>query len=282
MASRFDDSGRSHAGNSRPGGRSPLVLIAPAMAIGSGYYRPLVAEFAARGWEAKAMTRRGFETGRPRASRGLDWAYDDEIDDIATEVANARADHPDRPIILLGHSLGGQLAAGHELTRSPVDGLVTVGGALPYHRTYPLSGPHLLVMGAVIVPLLTALFGYLPQPAFGAPGARTMMREWARMVVTGRPPFPMESRIRTPSLVIGLDHDAMAPARSIDSFATRIFEASAVTRWHYRDDDVPAGASNDHIGWVRTSAPIVDRIVTWWETTSGTARAVVDRSRSVR
>ncbi|WP_245567464.1 alpha/beta fold hydrolase [Nocardia vinacea] len=179
MPLRPDDSGESHAANADAGGRPPLVLIAPAMAIGSRYYGPLVAEFVARGWEAKALTRRGFETGRPPAGRGLDWSYGDEIDDIAMEVANARADDPDRPVLLLGHSLGGQLAAGHELTRSPGDGLVTVGGALPHHRTYPLSGPHLLAMGTVIVPVLTAIFGYLPKPAFGAPGARTMMREWS-------------------------------------------------------------------------------------------------------
>ncbi|MER7455121.1 alpha/beta hydrolase [Nocardia beijingensis] len=262
------------------GGRPPLVLIAPAMAIGSRYYGPLVAEFAARGWQAKALARRGFETGRARASRRVDWSYGDEIDHIAREVADARAHDPDGPVLLLGHSLGGQLAAGHELTRSPVDGLVTVGGALPHHRKYPLSGPHLLAMGAVIVPVLTAIFGYLPEPAFGAPGARTMMREWARMVVTGRPPFPVEGRIRTPSLIISLDRDTMAPARSIDSFAARLFDASAVTRWHYRTDDVPAGASNHHIGWVRTSAPIVDRIVTWWAADRGSAGSASARPRS--
>lgn len=41
---------------------APVVLIAPAMAIGSGYYRPLVEELESRGWEARALPRRGFES----------------------------------------------------------------------------------------------------------------------------------------------------------------------------------------------------------------------------
>lgn len=54
--------------------------------------------------------------------RAADWSYDDEIGDIEAAVAVVRRENPDRPVILLGHSLGAQLAAGHELTRTPVEG----------------------------------------------------------------------------------------------------------------------------------------------------------------
>lgn len=243
---------------------TPVVLISPAMAIGSGYYKLLVAEFESRGWQAQALTRRGFEVDDRPASRNHDWSYADEIDDIEVAVAKARAEDPDRPVLLLGHSLGGQLVAGHELNRAPADGVVTVGASLPHHRHHPNGGPHLVLMGGLVVPVLTTLFGHLPKPAFGAPGARTMMREWARMVLTGRTPYPSDRRVTTPSLIISLDGDKMAPAGSIDEFARLLFDAGSVTRWHFEDDDVLPGNSNDHIAWARGSSQVVDRIVAWW------------------
>lgn len=247
---------------------TPLVLVSPAMGIGSRYYRLLVAEFETRGWAARALPRRGFEPGSPPAARGHDWSYGDEIEDMAKAVAESRADSPGRPVVLLGHSLGGQLAAGHQLHHTPADGVVTVGSALPWHRDYPLRGLPLLLMGGAIIPALTAIFGYLPKPAFGGPGARTLMREWARMAVTGTTPFPTPTLVTSPSLLVSLEGDRLAPERAVTTFATRLFSAPTVTRWHYRHVDVPPGASNDHIGWARSPAPVVDHILTWWATAS--------------
>ncbi|PKV98545.1 serine aminopeptidase domain-containing protein [Nocardia fluminea] len=249
---------------------APIVLIAPAMAIGSRFYAPLVAAFTDLGWSARALPRRGFEKGAPRASRHNDWSYQDEIDTIAQAVAEARREHPTRPVVLLGHSLGAQLTAGHELNHPGADGMVTVGGSLPYHRHFPKFGLPVAIM-ASLVPVITAVFGYLPAPAFGAPGARTQMREWAGMVLTGRPPYPAPGTIDTPTLVIALEDDALAPRRGIEAFARRLFTPGRVTRWDYRSADVPAGASNDHIQWVRTPGAVVDRIATWWHEVSATA-----------
>lgn len=246
---------------------APIVLIAPAMAIGSGYYRPLVEEFERRGWEARALGRRGFEHGQPRASRTEDWTYRDEIDDIARAVAAARTEAPGRPVLVLGHSLGGQLVAGHELTRSPADGVVTVGGAIPHYRHFRYGGIHLAVMAAAIVPVATTVLGYLPKPAFGGPGARTFMREWARMVLTGRPPFARGPHIQTPSFIVSLGDDQLSPKPAVDDLA-RLFAPDAVTRWHYAADDVPPGSSNDHITWIRTPEHVVDRVISWWSAIS--------------
>ncbi|CAM3248853.1 alpha/beta fold hydrolase [Nocardioides dubius] len=237
---------------------TPVVLIAPAMGIGARFYRPLVETFSERGWTAIALPRRGFELDHPPASRAHDWSYQDEIDEIARAVAAQRAAEPERPVLVLGHSLGGQMAVGHALNEPPADGLITIGTSLPYHRDFPFNGPHLVLMAGLIVPALTAAFGYLPKPAFGGPGAKTLMREWARMVLTARPPYPVRGSVTTPSLVISLDGDTYAPRDAVDAFVERLFTPSTSTRLHVTEQPT------DHVGWVRSPGAVVDGVVAWW------------------
>lgn len=241
----------------------PLVLISAAMAVPSGFYRPLVAAFAERDWEAQALPTRGFERGEDPASRTHDWSYDDEIAAIADAVAKARAENPDRPVILLGHSLGSQLGAGHQIHRDPADAFVTVGASVPHFRSYPRGGVPVLFMGAS-VPVLTRLYGYLPKPFFGGPGARTLMREWAHMVRTGRPPFAVPHKITTPSLVIQLQGDVYAVSKANKKFIAMFIDPSALTRWVYAKDKTPEGGSTDHVLWVKTPGVVVDKIVNWF------------------
>lgn len=242
---------------------SPIVLIAAAMAVPSGFYRPLVSEIVARGWDARALPTRGFERGEPIASRGHDWSYADEIQAIADAVAKARADAPDRPVILLGHSLGAQLGAGHQLHHAPADGFVTVGASVPHFRSYPYGGLGVLAMG-LSVPVVTRARGFLPKPFFGAPGARTLMREWARFVRSGRPPFDVPHRITTPTLVVQLQGDTYAVSGSNKIFTEMMVDPAAVTRWVYTKDAVPEGGTTHHVQWVRTPEVVVDKLVDWW------------------
>ncbi|MBD8606245.1 alpha/beta fold hydrolase [Aeromicrobium sp. CFBP 8757] len=244
--------------------RPPLVLVVAAMAVPSGFYRPLVHEIESRGWQARALPNRGFERGEPVASRRDDWSYDDEIRAIADAVGAARAEDPGRPVILLGHSLGAQLVAGHQIHHDPADGFVTVGASVPHFRSYPYGGLPVLLMG-LAVPVATRVRGFLPRPFFGAPGARTLMREWARFVRSGRPPYDVPHRVATPTLVVQLQGDTYAVSHSNKIFTDMMIEPSAVTRWVYAKDATPDGGTTHHVRWVRTPAPVVDRVVDWWE-----------------
>ncbi len=243
----------------------PVVLIGPAMAVTSRYYRPLVEAFEAHGWSARALPRRGFEAELPVASRAADWSYADEIDDLQDAVATARAEEPARPVLVLGHSLGAQLAIGHEVRHEPVDGLVLVGASVPHHREYPYGGLP-LALYAWTMPVTTRLFGHLPKPGFGAPGAATLMREWARFARSGVPPFEVDAPVTTPTLVVHLQGDAYAVSRANKRFVAQFLDPRAVTRWVYTRDDAPEGATTDHVRWVRRPEAVVQRIVDWWAT----------------
>lgn len=231
------------------------------MAVPSRLYAPLVAAFESHGWDAVALPRRGFEKGQPVASRTHDWGYADEMADIADAVAKARADAPDRPVIVLGHSLGSQLAAGHQLNHDPADGFVCVASSIPHWRFY---GWRLRLLAGLIPPV-ARIRGFVPPPFFGAPGARTLMSEWARMVRTATPPFPVPSRIATPTLAVRLEGDTYALHESTGRFLDVFVDPDVLTEWTYRHEDVPEGGSTHHVFWVRTPGPVADRVVAWWD-----------------
>lgn len=245
---------------------NPVVLLSPAMAVPSRFYRPLVSAFEEVGWSARALGRRGFEPGTPVASRTSDWSYADEVDEVATAVRAARSQERDRPVLVLGHSLGAQLAVALQQRDDALeraDGLVLVGASTPHHRSYPYGGLPMLAFASAI-PLLTQGLGHLPKPAFGAPGARTLMREWARFVRTGTPPFDVRGPVTAPTLVVHLQGDAYAVSAANKRFVEQFLDPAAVTRWVYTRDAVPEGGTTDHVRWVKQPAVVVDQVVSWW------------------
>lgn len=242
---------------------APHVLISPAMAIGAGYYRPLVAAFEERGWPATALPRRGFGSGQQAASKDHDWSFNDEINDIAAAVNAVRSAEPQSPVIVMGHSLGAQLAAGYQIQQAGCDGFVSIGSSIPYWKYYGATRWGLLAM-AVAIPLVTGICGYMPKPFFGAPGAQTLMGEWAQFARTGIPPFPIADGIHIPTLDIHLEGDTYAVAPANERFVRTLINPAVLTRWLYRHRDVPNGGTNHHIAWVRSPGPVVERIVAWW------------------
>jgi predicted alpha/beta hydrolase len=92
-----------------------------------------------------------------------------------------------------------------------------------------------------------------------------MMREWARFVRTGKPPFAVAQRITTPTLSVRLEGDTYAVAASNSRFVELFIDPQALTEWTYRKDAVPDGGSTHHIHWVRTPGPVADQVVAWWE-----------------
>lgn len=247
------------------GVRSPLVLISPAMAIGAGYYRPLVAAFEERGWQARALPRRGFGSDQEPASRENDWSWADEIAVIEDAVATARAGDPDRPVIVFGHSMGSQMIAGQQINGTAADGFVAIGASVPWFRVYQYSGLHILGLIASIQ-VATRVYGFIPPPVFGAPGARTLMRQWAGFALTARPPYPVPQKVTTPTLVLHLQGDALAVSKSNKEFIKRLIDPSVVTRRVITRDEAGEDTSLDHIGWVRTPDHVIDHVMQWWAT----------------
>lgn len=93
-----------------PGGDTPraTVLIVHGLGEHAGRYAHVAAALNARGYDVVAYDQRGH--GRSGGRRGALAAPDDLLRDLAVVVDAARARRPG-PLVLLGHSMGGTVAA---------------------------------------------------------------------------------------------------------------------------------------------------------------------------
>ena len=93
-----------------------------------GRYGALVERLVAEGHAVYALDMRGH--GRSGGPRGHTPSYESLLDDLGDLITVARKEHPGRPIALLGHSLGGNIALNYAIRRP--DGLAAIIASAPW------------------------------------------------------------------------------------------------------------------------------------------------------
>jgi predicted alpha/beta hydrolase len=157
------------------------VLIVPAMGVEQQYYATFAHWLAARGYFVVTFDYRGMGHSRRGPLRGLDadvrtWAEQD----TAAVLAFLRERMTGRPLLWIGHSLGGQvfgLVPGHE----QVQAMVTVAAGSGYWRDYAPGLKRIApLLWYVIVPVALPLFGYFPGRLLRMIGdvPAGVMRQW--------------------------------------------------------------------------------------------------------
>jgi predicted alpha/beta hydrolase len=160
------------------------VVIGGAMGVRQDYYAPFARWLAGQGWRVTTFDYRGHGLSLPegRSLRDVradlfDWARDYEA-----VVEHAHAALPQRPLYLLGHSLGAQLP-GLLGNAHKVSGLLSVAAGSGYWRE---NAPQLKRMiwsfWWVLVPLATRLCGYFPGRRLRKVGdlPRGVILQWRR------------------------------------------------------------------------------------------------------
>jgi predicted alpha/beta hydrolase len=167
----FGDAGTARAG----------VLIVPAMGVEQQYYAAFAQWLSARGFFVVTFDYRGMGHSRGAGLRGLKadvltWAERD----TGAALAFLRSHLDGRPLLWIGHSLGGQifgLVPGHE----GVMAAVTVAAGTGYWKEYvPRLRRIAPLLWFVLVPLTIPLFGYFPGRLLRMIGdvPAGVMRQW--------------------------------------------------------------------------------------------------------
>ncbi|PWU53464.1 alpha/beta hydrolase [Micromonospora globispora] len=245
---------------------APVVLIWPAMGVRARYYRPFAAALRAAGLGVAVADLRGTGASTPTPARTCRYGYADLAGDVGSVLEALKPRLDGRTRLLLGHSLGGQIALLHQALHDPdaVDGLALVAVGVPWWRGYPgLRGWGVLPYTQGIA-ATTGLLGVWPGWGFGGRQARGVIRDWAYTSRTGR--FPVLDgvdaeaavrSVRTPVLAVSVDDDRYTPHQTLDHLCGKL-AAAPVTRQRYTAAE--AGAPLDHFSWVRASTPLAARV----------------------
>jgi alpha-beta hydrolase superfamily lysophospholipase len=103
-----------------------VVAIAHGAGEHSGRYEHVAARLVGEGWAVYALDHRGH--GRSEGPRALIDRMDNAVADLDLLVVEAAAEHPDRPVFLLGHSMGGTVALCYALRHQQrLTGLILSG-----------------------------------------------------------------------------------------------------------------------------------------------------------
>ncbi len=159
------------------------ALIVPAMAVTQDFYADFASWLAERGWDVVTFDFRGMGASAPRTLRGfqadiLTWARLDCAAILSYSLQRADG----RPVLWIGHSLGGQILAMTPKNES-IAAAVTIACGVGYWRenAYPLRRYSWWLWHA-IVPVATALCGYFPGRRLKIIGdlPKGVIKQWSR------------------------------------------------------------------------------------------------------
>jgi len=249
--------------------RSRLLWL-PALGVPARHYQPLADELAARGVATFLHEWRGIGSSNVRASREHDWGYAEILrHDLPSSQEAVDAHCPAPSTIIGGHSIGAQFAALHlALHPGAASRLWLVASGSPYWRNFPAPIRYLFPLAFQFVPWLADRRGLLRGRRFGFAGneARTLMRDWARIGLSGRYAaagleVDLELALRDVQAKVAgvlLHKDWYAPRHSLQALLNKMPRSpSQVTEL----DANTLGVCADHFAWMKQPRAVVDALL---------------------
>lgn len=234
----------------------PVFLIAGATGVPQRYYGAFARWLVEQGGSVVTFDFRGIGASRPPTLRGFpatarDWGRLD----LEGAARFAKKRFPGRELVLVGHSIGGQLL-GLAPAVAAFSRVFTVAAQVGSWRDWP--GLSKWVMAGLwygLMPAAVSVVGYFP----GALGTGSdlpagMAREWARwgrhrdylLRDVSREGY---EQLRVPLLSYSFSDDLYAPKQAVDKLHA-LYARAAVERVHWAPQDVGVKAIG-HFGFFR-------------------------------
>ncbi|MFD3743919.1 alpha/beta fold hydrolase [Nocardia sp. NPDC058633] len=246
-----------------------VVVILPGLAVPGEFYEYFGHRLAACGFDVAIGELRGQGESTHRPDAESTYGYHELVSvDFPAMLAAVRNRFPASTPYLLGHSMGGQLAAMYAArVRGRLGGLILVASGTPYFRGYRgVLGPGVLV-GTAAVAVASNLAGFWPGDLLGKRAygrqSKVLMSDWARLARTGRfVPVGADidydermSRLKFPVLSITVAGDDLAPQTSADHLLGKL-PGAQITRWLQPQ-------ALGHNGWITDPDSTVATVEKW-------------------
>lgn len=259
----------------RAGEEPPVAALVwlPAMGVPARHYRRFASALADRGVAMAVVDLRGQGESRPRCRRGMRFGYRELVeDDTPAALAWLAELEPGVPLLVGGHSLGGQVAV-LAAARAPaaLSGVALVAAQSVYWRAYPGRDRLRVLAGTQLAAEIATLWGWWPghRLGFGGRQPARLMRDWARLARSPRWRLRGTAvdddralrELALPVLAVSIDGDRDAPPSAVDRLCAHL-PAGAVRRHHVHERD--GGDELTHLNWTHRAAdPIAEHIAGW-------------------
>jgi predicted alpha/beta hydrolase len=240
------------------------AVILPALGVPVDKYMPFAERLLKNGVNIVMADMPGCVGQRPKPSRKDDYGYGDLVTDyIPALVAIAQKCTPERTPILIGHGLGGHIAALYATSDGAPCSVVGIGAGNIWFNLWPGFQKLLTLRASLMFYIYTAIYGYLPgkKVGFGYHEASKLMRDWAKIALTGRfdhIKFRRSSQHASTNkaLFIAIKDDSWAPITSIRGLARQL------SRSHIVQVETPAPKKgNRHSSWITDSGSIASAVI---------------------
>ncbi len=235
------------------------LVIASATAVKRSYYRAFASAMAEAGLRTVTFDYRGIGGSAPATLRGFSatmqaWAEQD-LDGVLLEVDRR---WPNKPVLYLGHSFGGQ-ALGLLRNTGRVRAAVLVASQSGYWRLWRGVGrARVIALWFGIIPVLTRVLGYLPgkRLGLGEDQPAGVARQWARwgrhpqyILSAGPDVLGRFARVALPIRAYTATDDDYAPRAAAEALLA-FYSNATVEHRHLHPRDLVVGRI-DHFGFFR-------------------------------
>lgn len=246
---------------------APLVLL-PAMGVPARFYDRFTANLNRLGHDVVRVHWRDEDRDFPIKNKNYGYADLAETD-VPAAVEWTRQHTGEAPI-LLGHSLGGQVASISAGSCGELAGIAIVASGTNYWRGSGLRWAlGVGFVSLVVAPLVTRIVGYWPggRLGFGGRQPARLIRDWARLGRTGRfeptgATVDLETRMRgvdLPILAINIGGDIYVSRGATENLLQKM-QSAQIERIRWRPDD---RHFRGHFNWVRADDGPAQLISVW-------------------
>lgn len=252
-----------------PRSRAASVVFLPALGVPISYYRPMFEHWAERGRHLLGVELRGMPQSPVTDLRREPFGYRQLVRQDVPAVFDLEPVADAAEVVLVGHSLGGQLAllAAAAGTVRPDAVAAIAAGTSSAASQVTRQGRIGRRLGVWFVHTATGVIGYWPghRMGFGGRQPKALMRDWGHEARHGRyrladDPTDYEAALAAlspPTLLLTIAEDPIMPPPGVDHLARRL-------PGHVERATVDTGLARDHFLWARRSpAPMVDALERW-------------------
>ncbi|QSQ12527.1 alpha/beta hydrolase family protein [Myxococcus landrumensis] len=233
-----------------------VVLVSGATGARQRYYSRFASFLAQRGFPTLTFDYRGIGGSRPQSLEGFEARMEDwGSQDLAGAIDMVRERYPDRRLLVVGHSVGGQLL-GLAPNAGEVSALLNVAAGSGYYKLFPQSW-RMGLTWKVLMPTLVRAFGKLPGWAGTAEDLPAGVAEqWARWCLSpdyllsegGEPRREAYASLYLPLRAYSFADDEMAPRAAVEHLLS-FYADSLMEHRHVSPKDL--GRAIGHFGFFR-------------------------------